>query len=507
MTAERVPQGLVPLQRNRSQELYFQVEFRLTSQRVNGQLVREFQVMVRLCMLFGLLFVTFFPKLALAQNGKDSSATPSEVFEQRIMPIFKSPQPASCVQCHLAGVDLKDYILPSHEQTFASLRDQGLVDLERPANSKILTLIRMGEQDLDEGARRIHEKTRRTEYEAFAAWIEACCADPKMRNLPKLSEEAIAGPDRPTEVIRHARKNRIVDSFVRNVWSQRMRCFPCHTPHELDETNPKLKGAIERHREFMSKYGDQFGDRMNIFRETPQLTLQALIHKSRKTPAGRLPLLNLEQPTKSLLVLKPTSKLPQRNLQGEFEEPTYAEPISHMGGLKMHVDDLAYKAFVTWIQDYARVAGDSYKSVDELPLDNWYASKSVVMIREVPDSWEAGACVQLFVHSWNEQRADWNTEPVAFTQALVSPIRNAAGALMLLRSTSDVGSTLDPENAKLPPGRYLLKVHLDRQNRLRDDPTMLLPAEDLVGEAEVDAQWEEGFPKAEKVAGKLFEKR
>ena len=56
---------------------------------------------------------------------KDSAL---DVFEQRIMPIFRSTKPSSCVQCHLASVDLKNYILPSSEKTFLSLRDQGLVD-------------------------------------------------------------------------------------------------------------------------------------------------------------------------------------------------------------------------------------------------------------------------------------------------------------------------------------------------------------------------------------------
>src|SRR5262244_687727 len=66
------------------------------------------------------------------------------IFDQRIRPILDSPKPSSCTECHLAGVDLKDYILPSHEKTFLSLRDQGLVDLDRPAQSKILRLIAMG---------------------------------------------------------------------------------------------------------------------------------------------------------------------------------------------------------------------------------------------------------------------------------------------------------------------------------------------------------------------------
>src|SRR3954452_14880358 len=84
--------------------------------------------------------------------------SPAQVFEKRILPIFKSPDPSSCVQCHLAGVDLKNYILPSHEKTFLSLRDQGLIDLDQPRNSKILRLIRMGDEEKGP-ASLIHKKT------------------------------------------------------------------------------------------------------------------------------------------------------------------------------------------------------------------------------------------------------------------------------------------------------------------------------------------------------------
>lgn len=66
------------------------------------------------------------------------------MFERRILPIFKSLSASSCIECHLAGVDLKNYILPSHENTFLSLRDPGLIDLENPSDSKILRLIAMG---------------------------------------------------------------------------------------------------------------------------------------------------------------------------------------------------------------------------------------------------------------------------------------------------------------------------------------------------------------------------
>jgi hypothetical protein len=99
----------------------------------------------------------------LAAEEADAKADALALFEQRLVPIFRSPRPSSCVQCHLASVDLKNYILPSAEKTFASLRDQGLIDLDEPPKSKILTLIQMGEKDLDRGAKLIHAKTRQAE--------------------------------------------------------------------------------------------------------------------------------------------------------------------------------------------------------------------------------------------------------------------------------------------------------------------------------------------------------
>jgi hypothetical protein len=434
------------------------------------------------------------------------AATAIELFQRRIMPIFRSPQPASCVQCHLASVDLKDYILPSHEKTFVSLRDQGLINLDRPSESKILTLIQMGEKDLDQGAKLIHAQTRKAEYEAFAAWIAACCNDPKLRELPALAAAERARPARPDAVIRHARKSRLVDSFVRNVWSQRMRCFPCHTPHELDESDPKLRPAIKRHKEFLAAIGEEYAARMNIFRETPEATLDYLISSSQSPRHGELPLINIANPRESLLVLKPTAKVPTKRADGKFEKPSYQTPVSHMGGLKMHVDDQSYKAFVAWIEDYARVVGDKYTSVEQLPADNWFASKHVLMVREVPATWTAMSRVQLFVHAWDEQAQAWSSEPIAFTQGTVTPVKNIVGALFVFGPKDGRTTTKpDPENARLAPGKYLVKAYRDSKNQLADDPTIMLGPESFAGQAEIQAQWGEGFPQAERIPGSLIQ--
>ncbi|MBP86867.1 MAG: hypothetical protein CMJ64_09140 [Planctomycetaceae bacterium] len=255
--------------------------------------------------LAAMFTVISVPTSGIAEENSNDEPTPLELFDQRIMPIFRSSQPSSCIQCHLAAVDLKNYILPSHEKTFVSLRDQGLIDLAHPEKSKVLTLIRMGDKDLEKGARLIHEKTRQAEYAAFASWIEACCNDPKLRDAPGLTAEERARPERPDAVIRHARKSRVVDSFVRTVWSQRMRCFPCHTPHEIDPSNPRHKAAIKTQRELREKYSDALVERLHIFRETPEATLQYLIARSRDAQEDELPLINLEEPRKSLILLVP----------------------------------------------------------------------------------------------------------------------------------------------------------------------------------------------------------
>lgn len=411
------------------------------------------------------------------------------------------------MQCHLSSVDLKDYILPSHKKTFLSLRDQGLVDLKEPENSKILTLISMGEKDLDKGAKLIHEKMRKAEFEAFAAWIEACAKDEALCSLPPLTAAERAQPAHSVEVIRHARKSRLVDSFVRNVYSQRFRCFPCHTPGDIDPKNPRHAVPIKNMKKFKENY-PQVANRMGIFKETPEATLAYLIEHSRKTYDGNVPMLNLRDPKNSLLILKPLSKLPPKGEDGKLTIPQSARAgmMSHMGGLKMHHDDQSYKSIVAWIQDYSKVVQGQYRSVDELPADNWFATKLIVRVLQTPDEWQAGTPVQLFVHSWNAETENWAKKPIAFTQGTVTPRHMVNGALFLLAPKNrEITKNWNPEAAKLPRGRYLVKAYVDSEKKLAKDATILLDESDFYGQAEIrSARWREGFRQAESVSGDLL---
>ena len=452
------------------------------------------------------VLMSLFPLLfCLSARAAESESEALELFHTRIMPIFRSEKPSSCVQCHLSSVDLKDYILPSHENTFVSLRDQGLIDLDDPEKSKILQLIQMGDRDLDVGARMIHQPTRQAEYAAFAAWIKACCDDPQVRNRPPLNSSDQARPAASDPVIRHARKSRVVESFARNVWSQRMRCFPCHTPYEIDESNARHQPAIKKQQEFQEQY-PHLVERLKIFRRTPEETLAYLIDESRQANKDELPLLNLDDPRLSLLVLKPMSKLPPKDADGQFASPSSALPVSHMGGLKMHPNDQSYKSFVTWIQDYANVVNGRYTSIDQLPADNWIATNLVVRLLDAPVAWAVGTPVQLVVHGWNESSGSWSKKPLAFTQGTVTPRRMVNGALFLFR-TEETAGLADPADEKpmLPRGKYLVKTYVDLDNRLADDPSLLLEEDEFAGEIEIPkARWREGFRSAETVSGKVI---
>ena len=256
--------------------------------------------------------------------AEPAKPTPKEVFERRILPIFKSPDPSSCVQCHLSGVDLKNYILPSSDQTFASLRDQGLIDLDRPEKSKILALIRMGKDEKGQAAR-VHAKVRDAEYEAFADWIARSAADPKMRALPKREAKEQAKPKRPVEVIRHARKDRVLESFTNNIWPMRFRCMNCHTEGEAAS-----KKLVAEH-----------GARVAWFKSAgPEATL-AYLRASK--------LIDVDAPEKSLLLRKPLGE------------------VKHGGGKKFVVGDQGYEAFRAFLEDYARIMKDGYADADSLP--------------------------------------------------------------------------------------------------------------------------------------------
>jgi hypothetical protein len=393
--------------------------------------------------------------LPLCVNGlRGEEHTAQEVFDRRIMPIFKSPNPSSCVQCHLAGVDLKNYILPSHEKTFLSLRDQGLIDMDRPEQSKILKLIAMKEGDR-KGADLIHEKTRAAELEAFTAWIKASCADPKLRAEPKLKPEERAEAARPVEVIRHARKDRLLDSFENTIWAMRFRCMNCHTLGTPE--NEKLR--------------KEHGERVSWVKADSAATMDYLIASK---------LIDTKEPEKSLLLLKPLAE------------------VKHGGGKKFLPGDLGHKAFRTWIEDYARIKRDEYTDKVALPkISNTterFGTDIWLKLQDTPPEWaDRLLVVELF--AWDEAKKTWEPEPVATSD------RGVWGGGKLWQHSLTLLAARDSERAKswksgkpsLPAGRYLIKVYVDADGRIAKDWKATLGTADGVGQVEITSRWPVGY--------------
>jgi mono/diheme cytochrome c family protein/copper chaperone CopZ len=301
-----------------------------------------------------LVAVPLLSSLAGGETPAQAPATPRQIFEDRIMPIFNSPNPSSCVQCHLSEVDLKNYILPSHEKTFRSLRDKGLIDLDKPAESKILGLIRRGAVDENEGAALIHAKLRKAEYEAFAAWIKSCCDDPRLRNAPRL-EAAEADQERLefiAAVEQVAQTDKVLATFTSTVWAERNRCNDCHMPG--GKNNPK----------FVAKYGQK----MNWIQRDAASTMKYLAANK---------LIDPKQPEKSLLLQKPL-----------------AIDVEHGGGQKIKKGDPCYNAYLAFLKVYAE-SGDAPvavkpKTEDKKPPAPAVERKSIELafegVKDVNDS-------------------------------------------------------------------------------------------------------------------------
>jgi predicted CxxxxCH...CXXCH cytochrome family protein len=378
--------------------------------------------------------------------------TPQQVFEQRIIPIFQSPNPSSCVQCHLAGVDLKNYILPDADKTFRSLREQGLINLEDPEKSKILQLISMGAKETR--AALIQQKVRQAEYEAFSVWIKACAADARLRAAAKLPESEQARPARPLEVIRHARQDRLLESFENNVWAWRFRCMNCHS-----EGTPQN-----------DKYVKEYGKRVAWTKTAgAAATMEYLLASKLIDPA---------RPQQSLLLRKPLGE-------------------RHEGGKKFLVGDQAYQGFRAWIEDVAAIRSDRYAKASDLPNESGperFGSDLWLKLVDCPPEW-GGKLLQVNVHAWDAQRQDWEAQPLATSdREVAAKARLWQHNLTWLASRGSERAQQWQLGKPAPPaGRYLVKILVDRDGKLAKDWKTKLGAADYVGQVEFQARWREGY--------------
>jgi hypothetical protein len=298
--------------------------------------------------------------------------------------------------------------------------------------------------------------------------VKAGAADPELRNAPKLPADQLARPPRPNEVIRHARRDQLLESFTNNVWAMRFRCMNCHT--EGSEAN--------------KKHVAEHGERVSWFKaDGPEATLKYLMGTK---------LMNVADPANSLLLKKPLNA------------------VKHGGGVKFVVGDQGYKAFRTFLEDYARIVGDKYAAATDLPKPpavESFGSEAWLKIANTPPAW-ADKYLMVKVFAWDAAKNDWEAEPVATTD------RRVWGGGKLWQHTLTLLAPKGSARAKawaagpaVPPrGRYLVKVYVDSSDKLAKDWTAELTDADYVGRAEVRSAWPTGYGKMTVIDAKQVRK-
>jgi hypothetical protein len=378
----------------------------------------------------------------------------AKVFEERIVPIFKSPNPSSCTRCHLAAVDLKDYILPSAKGTFLALREQGLIDLDKPESSKILKLINRGADDPKAGGL-ITGKQQKAEYEAFAAWINACAADPALRNAPK-PDKVPELATKPVEVVRYARKDRLLESFETNIWSMRFRCMNCHT-----EGSPQNEKLVKEN-----------GERVAWFKKAgPEAAMEYLLTSK---------LIDREKPEKSLLLTKPLNE------------------VKHGGGIKFVVGDQGYKAFRAWIEDVVAIEKGKFTKAEDLPKaviePKQFGTDIWLKLSPTQEPW-GDKLLQVNVYFWDAKASAWEKEPIATSDRTVwGKGKQWQHTLTLLAAPGSERAKLwSARKPDLPPGKYLVKVYVDAGDKTKKNWKDPLGPDEFVGQVEVQSRWPEGY--------------
>lgn len=394
--------------------------------------------------LTGLLSVLVVAGLV---RGTFAESKSLDVFTRRILPIMNSAKPSSCAECHLSGVDLKDYIRADQAETFAALVKGGMIDPKQPKKSKLLEFI----SRTPAKPTIVSAEIRKEELAAFTAWIEVAVRDPELLKAKAGTEKL--GPKLPVEVVRHARNDRVLASFIDNVWVEATRCAACHSPL-LNQKQVK-----------------EHGERVSWMKpDDPAATLKHLVE------AG---LIDTDEPTQSMILQKPTMQ------------------VKHGGGIKMVIGDRSYKQFRKFLEDYAAMSAGKYKTAKELPKADAEVSRvseAWFKLTDVPESFDK-QLLQVDVY-----RQDTTTKSGWSKDRWATSDRQVFGKGKLWQHSLSVTAPRDSARAQellakptLPPGKYLVKIYVDKTGRLEQDWQAELGDRDFVGQVEVDSRWPGGY--------------
>jgi len=160
------------------------------------------------------------------------ASSPGELYQQRILPLLSAEDPDSCGACHASGVKLSDFVRGTPCEAMACLEQQGLVKLDAPEESVLLSWIGRVPPD----SPLVDQWVVEEEKAAFLEWIEheaecqscagtvcpdpaptGCAADERVENAYDAETDPGDCSDETLERL-----------FRGTVFLWRARCGPCH---------------------------------------------------------------------------------------------------------------------------------------------------------------------------------------------------------------------------------------------------------------------------------------
>jgi len=384
-----------------------------------------------------------------SRRAKADDETALELFKERITPILRSPGVSSCSECHLSGVDLKDYIGETQQETFAALRSVGLIDINNPDQSKLLKLI----QRAPEKPTPVGKEARKQEYEAFRAWIRAAVHDPQLAAAKTDSDQL--GPAVSAEVIRHTRKDRVLQSFIDNIWSEMGRCVSCHSP-ELNQRKIGRNGFTKEDVEAISW----------VVPRDPAATLDRLVESGN---------INLDDAEASPVLTKPAG----------LEE--------HGGGPKFAVGSRTDKNYRRFLNDYAAVMNGDYEKANQLPekpREIAVLTGQHLRIVDLPVRF-GRKLLRADIYRWVGDHWSRNRWATAENPIAVRQHRWQSMVMAVAHRGTERARGLTHEQS-LPAGRYLIRIYIDQDDRTKQDRDYELGEREFFGQVEIHGQWKPG---------------
>ncbi len=166
------------------------------------------------------------------ESGGTGTGTPancnedelSELYTRYVEPFVSGTLPTSCSECHMTGIDMSMYAQDTACDTMACMMGQGVVDLDNPEGSALLSMIDMGDPNSS-----VFDVS--VEHQAMLEWIDwsAQCHQQVCGDIDSPCDQNSGATSTGTNPIGDCSEEDLLATFWNTVIVDRGRCLTCHS--------------------------------------------------------------------------------------------------------------------------------------------------------------------------------------------------------------------------------------------------------------------------------------